>query len=388
MLLSAAVAPLWQNIRLANASHTISAAGIGFQWLIMLAGVVVTALLLWYEVDKNNPVLQKVCTGIAKGNCAAILTGNQAKLLPWLSWSEVGFFYFSGGFLALLFAGNTIAGVSSFVAWLNILALPYTVFSVYYQWRIARQWCILCLCVQGLLLLGAISIFSNHLLDGIPFYSTIFLAKLITCYALPMLVWYAVKPYLLGMRKAKNTKREYLRIKFNAEIFNTLLAKQKNILVPTDGIGIELGNPHAENSLVKVCNPYCGPCSRAHPKIEKLLEANQNLKVKIIFSTPNANDHPSFQPVNHLMAIAGKAGAEEKIKKALDDWYLEEKKDYNQFAAKYPMNGELQKQGGKIEAMYQWCELVGIQATPTIFLNGHQLPDAYDVEDLQYFLLE
>ena len=37
---------------------------------------------------------------------------------------------------------------------INILALPYTIFSVYYQWRVAKQWCVLCLVVQGLLILG------------------------------------------------------------------------------------------------------------------------------------------------------------------------------------------------------------------------------------------
>ncbi len=72
----------------------------------------------------------------------------------------------------------------------------------------------------------------------------------------------------------------------------------------------------------------------------------------------------------------------------LDDWYLAETKDYKRFAAKYPMNGELLKQGNKIEAMDKWCKAVGISFTPTIFINGYQLPDAYNIEDLQYFLSE
>jgi protein-disulfide isomerase len=29
-----------------------------------------------------------------------------------------------------------------------------------------------------------------------------------------------------------------------------------------------------------------------------------------------------------------------------------------------------------------------VEATPTIFINGYQLPDAYNIEDLEYFLLE
>lgn len=75
---------------------SFSVTGIYLQYVIMLTGVVITSLLLLYEIDKTNPVLQKVCTGITKGNCNAILTSRQAKLFTWLSWSEVGFIYYAG----------------------------------------------------------------------------------------------------------------------------------------------------------------------------------------------------------------------------------------------------------------------------------------------------
>ena len=88
-----------------------------------------------------------------------------------------------------------------------------------------------------------------------------------------------------------------------------------------------------------------------------------------------------------MLAIAEKVD-EIKTQKALDDWYLAETKDYERFAAKYPMTGELLKQGDKIEAMSKWCKAMGISFTPTIFINGYQLPDAYNIEDVQYFLLE
>ncbi|MEO9210973.1 MAG: vitamin K epoxide reductase family protein [Ginsengibacter sp.] len=136
----------------------VSATAIYFQYLILFAGVIITSLLLWYEIDKNNPLLKKVCTGIVKGNCNAILTGKKSKVFSWLSWSEVGFFYFSGGLLLLFFSGNNINTAITFLGLLNLLVLPYIVFSVYYQWRVVRQWCVLCLGVQTLLMLGGINI--------------------------------------------------------------------------------------------------------------------------------------------------------------------------------------------------------------------------------------
>jgi thiol-disulfide isomerase/thioredoxin len=362
--------------------------GIIFSTLIYAlyaVGIIVTSLLLWYEIDKNNPLLQKVCTGIAKGNCNAILTGRQAKLFSWLSWSEVGFFYFTGGFLVLLFAKQPAN--LQFLGWLNLLALPYTVFSVYYQWRVAKQWCVLCLAVQALLLSGAFLFLTSSLPIDFSFMAPELIGGFATVYLLPVLLWYTAKPFVLQLQEAKNAKRNYLRLKFNTEIFETLLKKQKQVTVPADGLGIEIGNPNAVNTLIKVCNPYCGPCAKAHPEIEKLLEENTNLKVKIIFATPNDASKPSYKPVSHLLAIA-EQNQPAVVKQSLDEWYLKQVKDYDGFAAKYPMNGELTKQAPKIEAMDKWCTAMNIAFTPTIFINGYQLPDVYNIGDLQYFLLE
>jgi hypothetical protein len=78
----------------------------------------------------------------------------------------------------------------------------------------------------------------------------------------------------------------------------------------------------------------------------------------------------------------------------LDDWYLAEKKDYEVFAAKYPMNGELKQQNAKVEAMKNWCDTTGIEFTPTFFVSMpsegnetvyYQLPSIYSVVDLKYF---
>lgn len=356
------------------------------QYLILFAGVIVSSLLLWYEIDSNNPILHKVCTGIVKGNCDAILSGKQSKVFSWLSWSEIGFFYFTGGLLTLLFAG-TLSDSIAIVGYMNVLALPYTVFSIYYQGRVAKQWCVLCLSVQALLLFGGINIIASGFLLPIQDLQVAVIVKSILFYLIPVLLWYVLKPYLLKLQEAKNTKREYLRIKFNSEIFETLQRKQKQITIPTDGIGIDFGNPNASNILIKVCNPYCGPCAKAHPKIEKLLEEITDLKIKIIFTTPYAPEHDAYKPVAHLLAIREQDKNDEIIKQSLNDWYLAEKKDYEQFATKYPINVDHEKQAYKIEAMFNWCKEMKIVATPTIFINGYQLPDVYDIGDLQYFLL-
>ena len=40
----------------------------------------------------------------------------------------------------------------------------------------------------------------------------------------------------------------------------------------------------------------------------------------------------------------------------------------------------------KLETMGTWCTGAEITATPTIFVNGHRLPENYDIEELRYIL--
>ncbi len=358
----------------------LNSLAIYLQFALLVTGFIVSCLLLWYEIDKNNAALKKVCTGITKGNCDAILSSKQSKVFSWLSWSEVGFFYFAGSLLNLVFAGNNLPAALDLLNWLSLLALPYTIFSIYYQWRVVKQWCVLCLLVQLLLMLGA----ANTIFAGIP--TTFHLPSFsLLLFLLPALAWYVVKPSLLNLQKAKKEKREHLRLKFNTEIFDTLLKKQKKIANPADDLGIVLGNPAAENEIIKVCNPYCGPCSTTHPAIEKLLEENKNVKARIVFTATNEENDHTAKPVKHLLAIAA-SNNQELTKAALDDWYLASKKEYELFAAKYPLNGELKLRSEKIEMMNKWCRATDIQFTPTIFINGYQMPDVYSVGDLQYFL--
>jgi len=353
--------------------------------------------LLWHEVDKNNPVLKQICSSGKKVNCDAILNSKASQVFSWLSWSEVGFFYFAGGLLALLFAGNQASSVLTILAYINILVLPYTIFSIFYQWRIAKQWCMLCLTVQIILLaeffvawlsgtLGTLQINSDFLIEIIPS----FIIPLTPAFLLPVVIWYAIKPQLLAAQQGKRDFKQLQRIKYNSETFQALLQRQKQITIDTKGLGITIGNPQAKMHLIKVCNPYCGPCVDAHKIIHELMEADQ-ISVQIIFTATNEEKDFRALPAKHLLAIAAR-NDEALTQKALDSWYdgvKTEEKNYEVFAEQYPISKEeLEAQTSKIDAMKKWCDDTEIAFTPTIFINGNQLPDAYWIEDLRYFLEE
>lgn len=367
-----------------NAVSFTTGLGVAILFVLYIAGLGISSLLLWHEIDKGNPILQKVCTGIAKTNCNAILNSKASKLLPWLSWSEVGFIYFAGG--ALLLAMPAYAPWSiAFLAIISVPAVAYPVFSIYYQWRVVKQWCALCLAIQIVLLLQIATSLLFLFPPDFTFIHFAFLLPLLIAFGLPGLLWYTLKPLLQRLYTAKQERRAYHRLKFNPDVFEALLKKQKAIQTSVEGMGIHLGDIQAQNTLVKVCNPYCGPCSKAHPKMEKILRTHpEKVNGKIIFMVPNEQENKLYKTAIHLTALASYAPS--IIEEALDTWYHDEKKEYEMFADKYPLNGEIEKEKANMDNMITWCKENTISYTPTIFFNGHELPSAYDLEDVQYFL--
>lgn len=169
----------------------------------------------------------------------------------------------------------------------------------------------------------------------------------------------------------------------NKELFEYFLSSSRHITSNPEGLGIFLKGPNTKYHVLKVCNPYCGPCARTHPLLEQLYEAG-NIDLQIVFVS-GGGDEVRLKTIRHLMGIAS-GGNLEQTRQALDEWYSQDNKDYEAFAVNYPLNGELAKQESNIKAMLDWAEKEQITHTPTIFINGYELPSAYEVEDLKYVL--
>ncbi|MBT1705423.1 vitamin K epoxide reductase family protein [Chryseosolibacter indicus] len=352
--------------------------------MLKLGGCVVSGMLLWYEIDKYNPALRNVCSSSKMINCGAILESKHAKLFNRISWSEIGFFYFASSFLFLILTPSATLSIA-ILSWLNLIALPYTVFSVVYQWRIARQWCLLCLTVQGVLVTEALVLNFVYWHPGTSaslLYTGIF--YLIVSLSLVILFWMFVKPVLKKAQTASELKKESSRIKYKPQVFNALLREQKQITTSAEGLGITLGNPEATHTIIKVCNPYCGPCAAAHHQLNDLLDNNRNVKLQIIFTATTREHDIRALPVKHLMALYER-NDEKLIQHALHDWYGSRRKDYKAFSAKYRMpEDNIENQNFRLAAMEKWCASIGILATPTFFINGFQLPKEYRAADLKH----
>jgi protein-disulfide isomerase len=219
-------------------------------------------------------------------------------------------------------------------------------------------------------------------------FSNIHATEYLSVVSIFLIVFVFILVLIPALQKEKSTRlltMELQRIKYNPQIIDTLLLKEKQIELPQDFLTIQKGNPNGKIKLLKVCSPFCNPCSKAHIVLEELLANNDELDLKLIFTATENEDDPLREPVMHFLAIS-QIDQSDLTKRALDDWYLAPEKNYKSFAEKYPIENELfASQIKKIKLMNEWCESVKVLATPTLFINGHELPAMYSVSDLKYY---
>ena len=326
-------------------------------------------------------MIQKLCGGDNNQNCNAILSSKAAKLSDELSWSEVGFFYFAGTWLVILFNSGH-SSLMQILALLNVVSLPYTFYSIYYQWRVAKQWCLFCCTIQALLWLEFFAFIpSLQLPFTMPALNE--WASFITNMALPILAWIFIKPYFLKDKQIQPLKWQLRKFKYDVSLFNKLLNAQVKYVLPDEEHSLIIGNREAEHVITMVSNPFCQPCSIMHKKLDNWLRNRGDIKLQVVFSINDEKD-PKREVVSHLLSLRSDQN-DISLKKALDDWYEQKQKNYETWAEKHPVK----KQIVTIEALEKqrdWCELTDITGTPTIFINGRKLPDNYQPEDIKYFV--
>ncbi len=345
-----------------------------FFLITKFSGTLISSLLLWQSIDKNNPFIQNLCQINGRADCKGILNSDAAKVSSWLSWSEIGFFYFAGGFIALIIEPATIFSLS----YLAVPAIIYSIWSVYYQTLVAKQWCMLCLLIQLIICSEfAVSLFNLLGPEYIHFNDLHNFWFLLQGSLAAIVFWVFFKPFFQSKQEIDFVKKDLRRFKYNAEIFLGLLHNQPPLKYVSKEMGaIIWGNPEAEHTITIVTNPLCQPCAKTHKTIHKLLATCTNLNCQVIFSTNGANRHK-----REMIARAILSFPEEEQADALNKWF--EDKDHNVEHWQTYYNSSKNEEINNILANQQeWCLASEITATPSIFIDGFKLPEIYRLEEL------
>ena len=112
-----------------------------FLFLLYVIGALTSLLLVQKQIYTHGQYADKICSLFKQKDCNNVLESDAAKVFGWISWSEIGLGYFLSNLLLMAACPALIP----YLILINLLALTYTIWSVWYQYKVVKQWCMLCM---------------------------------------------------------------------------------------------------------------------------------------------------------------------------------------------------------------------------------------------------
>lgn len=341
---------------------------------LSLLGIFVCSLLMEKQLFGSSHYGDRVCSLFHHADCNSILDGPQAKIFG-ISWGEIGLGYFVANVLLL----SLFPASSSFVATINWLAMFYGVWSVYYQWRVAKSWCVLCVIVQTIIwIMGTTAIilcatttplvldFTDCLLSSI-----VFAVSIITVHQF-------VSAHVVE-RERTHVVQQYRALKSNGIVAKSLIEKGEYYETTLDDSSIVFGNREANMLVTILSNPHCNPCARMHQQVEKLLAVSRNeICIQYIFSSFS----DSLEDSCRYLISGYLDNQEDDALRRFALWYNKEKFDYERIIRKHESHIHSAAIEKEMVKHRRWRDRTSLSATPTILVNGYELPKEYELTDL------
>jgi len=379
---------------------------ISFSWvqailmLIAMAGVFVSWFIVSTDIGIENKIADQICGKDA--DCNSVIHSYTISLPFGIGWSDAGIIYFPFLLVSLIIVSfnNTAGDIYQLLAILASAAIPVTIISIYYQWRIIKKWCRLCLITVALLLVQFFVLLPELLKvlkNGFGNANINDAALLVFLLFITTAAWLWLKPLLQENKDLEAENFAALRVKNNPDVFEALLQQQRKLDTIPFEEDLQLGNPDAYLQIMVACNPYCRPCAQTHKVLHGLVEKSDvGLTIRFMVKTGNKKNM-KLQAAEYILQLLSYQTIEYK-RKALNDWY--ELMNLERFKEMYPINesNEMQlidgipgsvngspspKEKMGLELHERWTKENNIASTPTIFINGYELPKQYSAADLK-----
>ncbi|GAA4278461.1 vitamin K epoxide reductase family protein [Aquimarina mytili] len=354
---------------------------------LSIIGAVFSALIILKELGLQSNTLDRFCSsGQNKVDCDAVLNSNGASLLGIFKLSDAGIVYFvSLVFSSFLF----LLSQNSFdlIYIIGLLSIPFTLYSIVYQYTVVKNWCTLCLFVVAVLWLQIIPIYlSGFSIQNISFDFSA-LSLLLFSFSLVSVGWSYILPLLKKEIELKTLKIDHYKFKRNFTLFNTLLSKSEVSPVGViDQNEIILGNKTEKPklSITVITNPSCGYCKEVHTLVEQLFRKNiEEMQIIVRFNVPTMDrDNDTAKVTARLLEIYTEKG-EEKCLEAMHDVYLN--LQFKDWLKKWGQN-ENGNYFKTLENQNKWCINHNKNFTPEILIDGKSYPKEYNRKELLFFV--
>lgn len=353
--------------------------------VLALAGLWLCFSILQYAQGKNSTLSDFVCGH--QNKCRHLLAAG--RIYGVIHLEDIGIWYFAGQFLFLLFAAITGKSIPA----LCLIAVPAaigplgSVVSIIYQGLIARSWCRLCLLVILILWLQVITIifyFHGNYQNWSLLSTDTTTCLLFTACLLLGAAWLSIKPIYVKAGLAQKYQDRLTTWKRNPVFFHTLLRQQKHLTIEPMETDIVLGNIASDLQLLAILNPYCRHCKRSFSQLNDLayrFPDKLHIRIRFKLHLTGITKERSLKAVLHILYVYLHTDDTSLKATLLPYWFavMRLRKWREHFGSIPETTDELATQ---IEATEKWMETNRIHYTPTIFINGYELPDSYTLQDI------
>lgn len=347
-------------------------------FFINMGGLVICRLLLLNELNIYNKYGEKLCSLIKTSNCERILNTNASKAFLNISWSEIGFCYFFSNLIVISLCPSLIPSIG----FINLFALPYTFWSVWFQGFKVKQWCVMCLLVQLLLwvnFLSSICFFSDQVFE----INLLHLAFLFIIYIFSLLGILYIMSYLKSYHNLLFIKHQFHSIKAEESVFKSLMLEQQFYSISDYNSSILFGNSASQLQITIITNPKCEPCARLHKQITELLNSGSSLQFQYVF-TPFS---PELAVVSRYLIAVFQQKSIIESQRIFSEWF-EKGMHTNNFFEGYGIDAETKEVHSEFERHNLWVNENCISETPIVLVNGYRLSKYYELKDLRYFFTD
>jgi uncharacterized membrane protein len=348
-----------------------------------LLGIFICSLIILKSMGIENSVTEKLCSAEDDSGCDKVIQSPVATLFNNFGLGDTGWIYFLTISLFLILSSLN----SNIVKAYNFLMIPFTTsillsfLSFWYQWKIVKNWCRLCLIIAAIVWVQlSFLLFTKQFQFVIDFsQNAILLFSVSVLFSLSL--WLIIKPLIINIQKSIIDEILLFKWKRDPKIFIPFLKSQKKINIQTWVEDITTGSLVKPISITICAGPYCVPCAKTHEILDDLINRypnDINLTIRFAIQTTSLLDRRT-KAVLHLLEAAKKQAKGNSLH-LISDWY--HLNNLDKFSCKYGTNPSLPEFQHLLTKHIEWSNDCGIQHTPTIFINGYELPNQYSTKDI------
>ncbi len=352
--------------------------------LLSLLGLIISIFLLGTELGYQSQLVKQVCGAVSGGGCEKVLKSKYAKGMFGITPADGAVLYFAAQFIFYLLH-PWFNNLLNFLLLAAFAGAVIAAWSIYTQTVKLKQWCALCLGIVAVLVLqtGIAFLITGLQLPGlISLQTSLFFILLITTLAVALL---PVKTLIKTNKTNKQQLAELKKWKTDAGLFINQWQQEQKVGTTIWENDLLLGDINAPILITVACNPYCGPCAKAHTQLDELLHrfaGKVKVQVRLLCNVNDETDKKTIA-VKAILQKATMLRSNIELQQMLTDWFAW--MDYKKWTDKWQPEKTINV-NKTLNEHSKWVADSVIQFTPTFFVNGRRLPGRYNLNDIALLL--